>query len=594
MRWSLVGLIVAVAALCCGVAGAQQAWHSADYSEDDRGRIALAELLRLVQLYNAGAYACGIEESEDGFAPGLPVCTDAYHDSDYAPPDGRISLTELLRLIQIFSAAGYATDCFSEDGFLPGTGIVFDCDAEGEGEGAVEGTLEGEGAAEGTSDGEGTNEGEGSVEGDGEGEGISEGMVQEGEGEGSPEGVTEGSVEGSTEGELEGEGEGASEGQAEGALEGEGEGVAEGTVDGEGQPEGAIEGEGEPEGSVESEGESEGVVDGEGEPEGTIDGEGEPEGLLEGEGEPEGVVEGEGEPEGVVEGEGEPEGERVPPPYAIGSRSFTFTDASRSNRSIPVQVYYPAQFAAGNAPAVLDATEPFPVIVFGHGFTIGVGNYGFVHQALVPQGFVIALVDTETGFAPNHGNFGQDIAFVADAMLALNSEPGSPFEGLLAPQAGAAGHSMGGGAALLSVQYSANIAAVMPFAPADTNPSAITASASITIPASIISGSGDCVAPPAQHQIPMYQALPGPDRYYVSVLDGSHCQFAQGSFTCNAGQIICLGRTYISESLQHQISTGLMSAWFDATLRGRPGGFAAYDALLTQLDSDGSIDFQTD
>ena len=79
--------------------------HSADLDED--GRISLSELLRGVQLYNAGSYHCD-EDSEDGYAPGpgdQEICVP--HASDYAPRDWQIRTHNLLRLIQLYNAGGY-------------------------------------------------------------------------------------------------------------------------------------------------------------------------------------------------------------------------------------------------------------------------------------------------------------------------------------------------------------------------------------------------------------------------------------------------------------------------------------------------------
>lgn len=82
-------------------------------------RISLSELLRLIQFYNADEFRCD-EESEDGYAPGAgDVIGCPPHQSDYAPRDWSISLGELLRLIQFYSLGGYHP-CDSEDGYCPG------------------------------------------------------------------------------------------------------------------------------------------------------------------------------------------------------------------------------------------------------------------------------------------------------------------------------------------------------------------------------------------------------------------------------------------------------------------------------------------
>jgi hypothetical protein len=75
-------------------------------------------LLRIIQFYTTGRFHCEAG-SEDGYAPGRGTEACRPHDSDYAPRDWRVSLSELLRVIQIYNAGGY-TACpegLSEDGF---------------------------------------------------------------------------------------------------------------------------------------------------------------------------------------------------------------------------------------------------------------------------------------------------------------------------------------------------------------------------------------------------------------------------------------------------------------------------------------------
>ncbi len=79
--------------------------HSADVNTD--GRINLSELLRVVQLHNAMGYHCD-ETTEDGFAPGLGDQDSCLpHTSDYAPQDWQIQTFNLLRLIQFYNAGAY-------------------------------------------------------------------------------------------------------------------------------------------------------------------------------------------------------------------------------------------------------------------------------------------------------------------------------------------------------------------------------------------------------------------------------------------------------------------------------------------------------
>ncbi len=93
--------------------------HSAD--TDGNGRIGLPEVLRVVQLYNGGAYYCD-STSEDGFTIVSGARDCEFHNLDLGPPDWTIDLSELLRCIQFFNAlkGAYHPEPSGEDGFAPG------------------------------------------------------------------------------------------------------------------------------------------------------------------------------------------------------------------------------------------------------------------------------------------------------------------------------------------------------------------------------------------------------------------------------------------------------------------------------------------
>lgn len=92
--------------------------HSADSNQD--WRLSLSELLRVIQFYNIGALSCG-NATEDGYAPGPGPQGCAPHDSDYAPQDWAVNLSELLRLIQLYNAdIAYSAAEGTEDGYAIG------------------------------------------------------------------------------------------------------------------------------------------------------------------------------------------------------------------------------------------------------------------------------------------------------------------------------------------------------------------------------------------------------------------------------------------------------------------------------------------
>lgn len=90
--------------------------HSSDTNLN--GKVSLSELVRLVQFYNFGGYGCALS-GEDGYSPGPGSTACPRHATDYAPADWRIGRSELLRAIQFYNLAGYTPFDEGEDGFCP-------------------------------------------------------------------------------------------------------------------------------------------------------------------------------------------------------------------------------------------------------------------------------------------------------------------------------------------------------------------------------------------------------------------------------------------------------------------------------------------
>ncbi len=174
-------------------------------------------------------------------------------------------------------------------------------------------------------------------------------------------------------------------------------------------------------------------------------------------------------------------------PYQIGHVTISFTDTSRNERQIPVEVYYPALTGGEEVPV---APGQFPVISYGHGFVMNVGSYVNFSEVLVPEGYILAFSDTETGFSPSHEDLALDLAFILHAFREEGSDPGSLF-----------------------------------------------------------SGSGDCVTPPVDHQEPMYDSLASACKTWISITGGGHCYFANENFLCTFGEHLCIEGDYAIKQL---------------------------------------------
>lgn len=147
-----------------------------------------------------------------------------------------------------------------------------------------------------------------------------------------------------------------------------------------------------------------------------------------------------------------------------------FVDRSRtirlpSGRSVPrvivTLVRYPV---LGNrsgtdlkgAPAAR-GSSPFPLIVFGHGYTVTPAPYAHLLRAWAGAGYVVAapIFPLENRYAPGGPNEADlvnqpaDMRFVISRMLAASRSAADPLRGMIDPRRiGVAGHSDGGDTAL--------------------------------------------------------------------------------------------------------------------------------------------------
>jgi dienelactone hydrolase len=269
--------------------------------------------------------------------------------------------------------------------------------------------------------------------------------------------------------------------------------------------------------------------------------------------------------------------------YLIGHLSHAFTDTFRNNRQINCEVYYPALAEGDNVEC---AAGTFPVVVFGHGFVMSYQAYGNIRTDLVPEGYILLFPTTEAGI-PDHQAFGDDLRFVATQCGDLNNNGASPLFGHLSDQKALAGHSMGGGASWLAAADNPDIQCVVGLAPAETNPSAVTAAASVNTPVLVLSGSADQVTPPSSNHIPMYEATASPCKALVSILEGSHCYFANAGSLCDLGEFT---PGQMTRSEQQEITRNLMLYWLNFYLKS---DLNAIDLFESYCAEHGSIELTT-
>ena len=247
--------------------------------------------------------------------------------------------------------------------------------------------------------------------------------------------------------------------------------------------------------------------------------------------------------------------------FEVGHVSANYIDPARSDRSIACEVYYPSTMT-GDAVPVAEGT--FPFIAFGHGFVMDYTAYQNITDVLVQEGYILIYVETEGGFAPAHADFGLDLAYVADHFYEENATAGSLFQSHLIDRCAIMGHSMGGGATWLAATTSASVDCIAGLAPAETNPSAIAAASNVTVPAIVLSGSSDAVTAPADNHTPIFESTASACKYFVNIIEGSHCGYANSGSLCDFGELFFAG---LSREEQQQITHELLLAWFDVYLR---------------------------
>ncbi|MFH8395415.1 alpha/beta hydrolase family protein [Streptomyces sp. NPDC018036] len=247
-------------------------------------------------------------------------------------------------------------------------------------------------------------------------------------------------------------------------------------------------------------------------------------------------------------------------PSATGSFPVAYSDVtvSASGRSYSARVWYPGTTAGANAAV---APGAHPGLAFGHGFFQGITQYESLLKHYASWGFITVAPKSQGGLFPDHSAFADDLNAALTWLTSQNATSGSRFAGAVnTDRLGVSGHSMGGGAALLAASRNPAVKSVSTLAAAETNPSAVTASGKLTVPAQYVGGSSDTIGGVAGNQQKMYDAKPAPAQLRV-ITGGFHCGFEDSSgFGCDSGAI--------ARAAQQQLTRGITTSYLLYTLGG--------------------------
>lgn len=280
--------------------------------------------------------------------------------------------------------------------------------------------------------------------------------------------------------------------------------------------------------------------------------------------------------------------------HQIGHTQITFQDASRGNRNIQTEIYYPASVSGND---VQMAPGTYPVIVFGHGFVMAWDAYENLWEEFVSRGYIMLFPRTEGSIiGTDHQKFGWDLQFLVGQMQTEGVTPSSIFFQGVASETALMGHSMGGGAAFLAADSlvtngNTNLKTLIGLAPAESSTngvSSINSATQITLPSLILSGSNDGVTPTADHHIPMYNNLASDCKTFINILGGGHCYYANSNFNCDFGESTSSNGISITRAEQQQVTYDFVNLWLDYTLKGDCNSF---DVFNDSIQNSNRVDF---
>jgi dienelactone hydrolase len=189
--------------------------------------------------------------------------------------------------------------------------------------------------------------------------------------------------------------------------------------------------------------------------------------------------------------------------------------------SFEARLHYPVPGSAGD-----DGGEPAPIVAFGHGYQTSVELYAETLDHLASWGIVVIAPRSGGELFPSHEAFADDLRIALDWVAAEAAEGGDWPTGPVDPAArGVAGHSMGGGAAVLAAADDPTIRAVATLAAAETDPSAIEAASRLAVPSLFVAAGEDAITPVDEHQRPMFEATKSGRAELRTIVGGSHCGF---------------------------------------------------------------------
>jgi dienelactone hydrolase len=208
-----------------------------------------------------------------------------------------------------------------------------------------------------------------------------------------------------------------------------------------------------------------------------------------------------------------------------------------------------------------------PAVAFGHGWLQPVDRYRALLRHLASWGFVAAAPGTQRGPLMSSRLLAGNLRTTLDICTGVRLGDGGIS--VDAARLAVAGHSMGGGAAVLAAADDPRVRAVVTFAASETRPSALDAARRVTAPGLHLAGGEDRIAPPVGHAEAIARAWQGPVQLR-SLPKTSHLGFAEGR---HWSELLLDGK---GERATQKLARALMTAFLLRILKGE----TQWDVLL--------------
>lgn len=202
-----------------------------------------------------------------------------------------------------------------------------------------------------------------------------------------------------------------------------------------------------------------------------------------------------------------------------------------------------------------------PAVAFGHGWLQPLDRYRGLLRHLATWGIVTAAPATQRGPMPSHRLFAADLRSTLEVVSSVRLGP----DGISVDpdRLGLAGHSTGGGAAVLAAaaEGAPHVRAVATVAAAQTMPSASAVAHKLTIPGMHLAMADDLVAPAKGNVAAIAQAWGGPVQTRT-VAKSTHLAVTEGF---HWSQLLLHGKPHHGTQ---RLVRGLFTAFFLTHLTG--------------------------